>query len=206
MRKCSFVSLGILAILVLAMSCTDGGRTEREREDSNRMEVASAQEEAAKAAAEQARVDSIRQDSINNATAGLTFQMFCKPEKIEGISLQSFLSFKQIKSNLEALGFSETGTEKKKERAYDWTPEDPTYYTKTITTFSKSSGENTTTVRVGGSDGDVDEVKIDFPKDNDVLEFKSTVKGKLRDDRVSYWATKINYSGTRVTIKSEGAE
>lgn len=194
------------AALFFIVSCSGNGASEKSNEDSLRVADSIAQAEAAQAAAEEARLDSIRQDSINNASAGLTFQMFCKPEKVEGISLQSFLTLKQIKANLEEIGFSETGRQKKKEKDYDWTPEDPTYFTKTITTFSKSLGENTTTVQLGGADGYISEVKIDFPKDNDVLEFKATVKGKLSDDRIPYWATEIRYSGTEVTIESAGGE
>lgn len=64
MKKCSFISLGSLALLLLSMSCSDGGRAQREREDSIRIADSIAQVEAAQAAAEQARLDSIRQDSI----------------------------------------------------------------------------------------------------------------------------------------------
>ena len=195
-----------LFVLVSSIASCAGRNAEKEREDSIRIADSIAAAEAAQAEAEQARLDSIRQDSINNATAGLTFQMFCYPEKVEGVTLQSFLTLKQIKSKLEEIGFTQTGSQQKKEKEYDWTPDNPSYYTKTITTFSKTIGENTTTVTLGGADGYVFDAKIEFPKSKDVEEFKSTVKGKLKDSNVYWHAIEISYKGNTVVIEAGGGE
>ena len=203
-RNILFIA-GLFVLLSSIASCA-GRNAEKEREDSIRIADSIAAAEAAQAAAEQARLDSIRQDSINNATAGLTFQMFCYPEKVEGVTLQSFLTLKQIKSKLEEIGFTQTGSQQKKEKEYDWTPNNPSYYTKTITTFSKTIGENTTTVTLGGADGDVFDAKIEFPKSKDVEEFKSTVKGKLKDSNVYWHAIEISYKGNTVVIEAYDAE
>lgn len=61
MKKFTFTLIGICALFFA--SC-DGGRAERERQDSIRRADSIAQVEAAMAAAEQARLDSLRQDSI----------------------------------------------------------------------------------------------------------------------------------------------
>lgn len=63
MKKLLF---GISALLSLA-SCSGNGASEKAREDSTRIADSIAQVEAAKAAVEQARLDSIRQDSIAKA-------------------------------------------------------------------------------------------------------------------------------------------
>ena len=202
MKKLLF---GAAALLLMA-SCSGNTTKEKAKEDSIRIADSIAQVEAAKAAAEQARMDSIRQDSINNATAGLTFQMFCKPEKVEGVNLQSFLSLKQITANLEKIDFSLTKTQKKKDKDYDWTPDNPTYYTKTITTFAKPIGNNITTVKLEGADGYVSKAIIEFPKPDDVSEFKGTVKGKLKDTDIYWHEMYIKYKGNTVEIEAGGGE
>ena len=63
MKKLLF---GAAALLVMVMASCNGA-SEKAREDSIRIADSIAQIEAAKAAAEQARLDSIRQDSIQNA-------------------------------------------------------------------------------------------------------------------------------------------
>ena len=63
MKKLLF---GAVALLLMA-SCSGNGTTEKANDDSARIADSIAQVEAAKAAAEQARVDSLRQDSIANA-------------------------------------------------------------------------------------------------------------------------------------------
>ena len=63
MKKLLF---GVAALLLMA-SCSGNGTTEKASDDSARIADSIAQVETAKAAAEQARLDSIRQDSINES-------------------------------------------------------------------------------------------------------------------------------------------
>lgn len=60
------ILFGISALFLMA-SCSGNGASEKVREDSARIADSIAQVEAAKAAVEQARLDSIRQDSIAKA-------------------------------------------------------------------------------------------------------------------------------------------
>lgn len=55
------------AALLLIVSCSGNGASEKANDDSARISDSIAQVEAAKAAAEQARLDSLRQDSIAQA-------------------------------------------------------------------------------------------------------------------------------------------
>lgn len=205
MKKITIFTFGVMLLGGIMASCS-GGNAEKEREDSMRTADSLAAIEADLQQIEQARLDSIRQDSINNASAGLTFEMFTCPEKIEGVTLTTFLTLKKIKSNLEGLGFEQTGSQNKKEKDYDWTPDNPTYYTKNTTTFAKTIGSNTTKVEVEGSEGYVSEVDIEFPNEAQVAEFKSTVKGKLKDSNVYWHAMEIKYKGNKVEIELAGGE
>lgn len=61
------------AVLLLMVSCSENGTTEKTKEDSERIADSIAQVEAAKVAAEQARQDSIRQDSIAKAKSAAQY-------------------------------------------------------------------------------------------------------------------------------------
>ena len=78
MKKLLF---GISALLLLA-SCSGNGASEKAREDSTRIADSIAQVEAAKVAAEQARLDSIRADSIKQAEADAFYNKLPDPKKI----------------------------------------------------------------------------------------------------------------------------
>lgn len=91
MKKLFF---GTITLFLMA-SCSDGGKTEREREDSIRKTDSIAQVEAEQAA-EQARQDSLRQDSLRQDSIAKEEKMRITPQTIErGINA----------SVLKALGF-----------------------------------------------------------------------------------------------------
>ena len=92
--------------LSVATSCS-GRNPEKEREDSISTADSIAVIEVAIQETEQVRINSIQQDSIENATAGLTFQTFTSPKKMEmgDVTLQLFSPLKTITSNLISLGF-----------------------------------------------------------------------------------------------------
>lgn len=142
-----------------------------------------------------------RPDSRDNVTT-LTFQTFCHPYEVEGITLQNFYTDSQIEKSLRDLGYELIDTKEKQES--DYTGEE--YYTITIKTFIKTIGNQTTTVTVYSYENNVSSIEILFPNLEKVDKFKTTVKGKLQDDRVFYWAHIITYEGTKVTIAAAGAE
>lgn len=75
MRKCSFIAIGIIAVSLL-WNCSGNGAADNAKEDSLRIADSIARVEAAKEAAAQARLDTIRQDSIkrrNFKTPDLAF-------------------------------------------------------------------------------------------------------------------------------------
>ena len=190
------------AALFLVASCAGNGTSEKAKEDSAHVADSIAQVEAAKAAAEQARLDSIRRDSIEN-TKTPTFQTFCYPHNVDGIvTLQDFYKASHIEKSLKNLGFKLANTKKETRETYDG--ED--VYSVILKSFIKTLGDKTITVTFDNYDNHVSSVEILFPNLEQVDKFKSTVKGKLSDDRVPYWATEINYSGTKVTIESAGFE
>ena len=204
MKNFNTISFGILILLFITMGCSEGRKVNNELEDSERIADSIAQIEAVRAAeaAEQARLDSIRQDSIEN-TKTPTFQTFCYPYNVDGIvTLQDFYKASHIEKSLKNLGFKLEDTKKETRETYDG--ED--VYTVILKSFIKTMGDKTITVTFDNDDNHVTFVEILFPNLEQVEKFKSTVKGKLSDDRVPYWATKINYSGTKVTIKSDGSE
>ena len=180
-------------------SCS-GRNSDKEREDSisTADSIAAAEIESS---AKQVSIDSIRQDSIENANP-LTFQTFCHPHDVEGITLQDFYKASQIEKSLKSFGYELIGTTQ--ETRPDYTGEE--YYTVTLKTFIRNLGNKSTTVILDCYDSSVLGVEILFPNLEEVDKFKSTIKGTLQDDRVHYWATIISYNGTKVKIEGGGGE
>ena len=73
--------LGAIVIFLMA-SCSGNGASEKANEDSIRIADSIAQVEAAKVAAEQARLDSIRADSIKQVEADAFYNKLPDPKKI----------------------------------------------------------------------------------------------------------------------------
>ena len=204
--KLFFLGFGFFVLPAVIISCSGGKNAEQEREDSIRRADSLAAIEAQIEALEQARLDSLRQDSLNRVASKLTFQTFSVSEKVDGVSLQSLDSDKKIESRLKEKGFELTETKKEQKKDYDWTPQNPTFYTVTVKTYTKTIGDKTTVVKLEGGDGYVSNVVINFPDSSDVDEFKSTVKGKLKDPDVYWHEMNISYKGSTVEISMGGGE
>lgn len=89
----------VTVILLLTASCVEKGTSDKAKEDSARLADSIAQVEDAKIAAEQARLDSIRKDSINNAEADLFYNSLPNIKKLP------FREPSKITKYLHSLGF-----------------------------------------------------------------------------------------------------
>lgn len=107
MKKLLF---GTVAVLLMA-SCAGNGNSEKAREDSIRIadSIAALEAAQAEAEAEQARLDSLRQDSITHE-----INMRLKPEVF-----RDFFNEKKMKKDLRALGFNLIEEEYEHEEEWD---------------------------------------------------------------------------------------
>lgn len=148
MRKLLF---GALAIFLIA-GCSGKVDTEKARQDSIRMADSIARVEAA----EQARLDSIRQDSIKNAELeAFNINLFVTPFKDEQFGVGLMInSDNQISKALTNLGFKEskTVTTKYEEICGEYTSWKSTKYT-----FNKTIGDETIVIN------SEDTIEIIFP-------------------------------------------
>ena len=161
-------------VLLLMVSCSGNGTTEKAQEDSKRLADSIAQ---VKAAAEQARLDSIRQDSIQKAELeAFNINLFVSPFKEEGFQGKGMelKTDKQISKALANLGFSENKSVRTRteEICGSWETWKSTKYT-----YSKTIGDKTIIVE------NEDELEIIFPNSELKEKFmKSAIKAGYKKD------------------------
>lgn len=203
-----------IATLLLITSCSGNGnrKSDKANEDpirrSDSITATADSLEDPSRIIEETRLDSIRKDSIDYVSAGLTFQTFTSPKKLgEGnVTLQLLSSAKKVESNLIGLGFELVKTKKFKRNDYWDSDIDSTSYIEAIlNTYSKEIDGRSTVVSVESSDNQIIELSVDFPDSKDLEEFKKTVKGKIKDNKEFYWELKIRYKGNKVTLQEQEA-
>ena len=167
MKKILFVA----AALFLMASCSGNGTTEKASDDSARIADSIAQVENAKAAAEQARLDSICQDSIQKAELeAFNINLFVSPFKEEGFKGKGMelKTDKQISKALANLGFSENKSVRTRTEEICGSEET---WKSTKYTYSKIIGDKTIIVE------NEDNVEIIFPNSEIKEKFmKSAIK------------------------------
>lgn len=189
-----FYIIGIFLTATMALSCSGKNNGGIEREDSIQGVDATGDIETIQAESEQARLDSLRQDSINNASAGLTFQTFTKK------SSPTFLTTKEIVRNLEELGFQLVNTKTRKiDDPWDFS-DDAEKVNQTLTTYTKTIGERETKVVVSEIESDLTGVEISFPNSKEKKEFDQTYKNKFKNLDECDWDVMINEKGNTVSI------
>lgn len=188
------------------ISCS-GRNTEKERADSIRIADSIASAQVAKYKAEQARLDSIREDSIKNMAAGLSFQTFISPKKMEmgGITLQLFSPLKTVASNLASLGFELIDSRTFTRHDYFDGSGDGEDVTARLDNYKKMVKDHLTLVSIESQGNTIIDISITFPQSKDVEVFKQTVKGKLKDNRHNMWQLEIKYEGNKVIMKESEA-
>lgn len=186
--------IGIFLTACIVLSCSGKNKGGIEREDSISMVDSTDDIESIKEASEQARPDSIRQDSINNASAGLTFQTFTKK------SSPTLLTTKEIGRNLVELGFQLADTKTHKiNDPWDFS-DDAEKVNETLTTYTKTIGERTTKVVVSEIESDLTGVEISFSNSKEKKEFDQTYKNKFKNLDKCDWDVMINEKGNSVSI------
>ncbi len=136
-----------------------------------------------------------------SVSAGLTLRTFTEKSSDNGQPIKAEpLDREQMVANLKAKGFRLL--QRKTEKRADYTGED--YYDAVIEKYSKTVGDNTTTVKL-----ETDYTEIRFPNLKDVEEFKASVvkcglkrKGDTYEDNPDvYWTgTDVTFKGTIVSL------
>lgn len=170
----------VIVILLLTASCVEKGTSDKAKEDSARIADSIAQVEDAKIAAEQARLDSIRKDSINNAEADLFYNSLPNIKKL------AIGDHTKITKYLHSLGFK--GSYKELGKEEDW---------RAIGTFTMEEGQRKCTINafVSGYDesydititGD-DEIKDKYYKETKKIKhtiYDCTIKPKLKGNTIA---------------------
>ena len=172
--------LGALALFLMA-SCSGNGSSEKEREDSipkvdslAQMEATRQTEETAQAAAELARIDSLRQDSINQE-----IKMRLKPTLFN-----DFFNEKRMKKNLRAIGFKLVDEEFEKYEEFD------SYWAK----YKRTLNGRTIEVEFGYDTSNGGSIK--FSDKNDFAQFKTDLlnSGFKKDEFGQYNHRNLNSS------------
>lgn len=202
MRKNLIISL-LLSIGILT-GCS-GGNSEKQREDSvQTADSITADKETVESVneVEQARLDSMRRDSIakaENKANGLSILDFCQWNSNDKV--MEAKAYKKVFPKLEKKGFKCIKTITKKVDYCDWGEEDEKWYT-----YSKDNNGSVTTIKFEGLT-----TLIQFPNKEQLDEFLSTVTSNRFKKRSNgnyegpnpdcYWnGTDIEVKGNTVSL------
>lgn len=155
-----------VATMLLFASCSGNGSSEKAKEDSARIADSIAKVEAAKEASEQARLDSLRQDSITQE-----INMRLKPEVF-----RDFFNEKKMKKDLSALGF------KLLKEEYDHEEEWDGYWAK----YKRTMNGRTIEIEYGFDTSNSGSIK--FSDKNDAEQFKKDLLNSgFKKDEYGYY-------------------
>lgn len=155
-----------VAMMLLVASCSGNGASEKEREDSVHFADSIAQVEAAKAVAEQARRDSLGQDSITQE-----INMRLKPEVF-----RDYYNEKKMKKDLSALGFKLLKEEYEHEEEWDG------YWAK----YKRTLNGRTIEIEYGYATSNGGSIK--FSDKNDLEQFKKDLLNSgFKKDEYGYY-------------------
>ena len=204
--KKSFFTLVVGLVLGLSTNCSTKN-VEKEKEDSINHENFIVAVEGVIHEVDQDRLDSIRKDSINNASICLTFQTFTSPKKMDlgNVTLQLFSPLKTIETNLASLGYELIDTKSFERNDYYDGSDEPTYVTAQIKIYNKIVNGQITLVSIESQNDSIIEISIIFPNTSYAEAFKKTVKGKLKDIQDNFWQLEVNYTGNKVIMKETEA-